>query len=513
VGSGASDIVSQFEQQVASFRPQTRVAEVGTVVEVGDGVARIQGLSNIMYNELLKFASGVRGIALSLERSDVRAVILGDHATIREGDTVSGTGFIISVPVGPGLVGRVVDALGRPLDGKGAVERQTYYPVERVAPDITMRESVSTPLHTGILAVDAMIPIGRGQRELIIGDRQTGKTALAMDAIISQGGEDVICVYVAIGQKLSSVAQVVSTLEEHGAMEYTVVVVAAAADPAALQYIAPYAGCAMAEYFMEQGQDALVAYDDLTKHAWAYRQLSLLLRRPPGREAYPGDIFYLHSRLLERAAHLSLSRGGGSLTALPIVETQLGDISAYVPTNIISITDGQIYLEADLFHAGVRPALNVGLSVSRVGGAAQTRAMRQVAGRMRLDLAQYRELAAFAQFGSDLDRSTQALLERGRRTVEILKQPQYSPQPLPQQVMTVYLVTRGYLDDVPLEQVRDFVSAFHRYMDSAHLEVGQAIAGEKSVSPETEEQLRRATKQFKEQVWPASTRSEDKSAA
>jgi F-type H+-transporting ATPase subunit alpha len=509
----ADEIVSQFEQEIASFRPQTQVAEVGTVVEVGDGVARIDGLSNIMYNELLKFASGVRGIALSLERSEVRAVIMGDHTTIHEGDTVFGTGYIISVPVGPGLVGHVVDALGRPLDGKGIIERQTYYPVEKVAPDITMRESVSTPLHTGILAIDAMIPIGRGQRELIIGDRQTGKTALAVDTIISQHGEDVTCIYVAIGQKLSSVAQVVGTLEARGAMEYTVVVVAAAADPAALQYIAPYAGCAMAEYFMEQGQDALVVYDDLTKHAWAYRQLSLLLRRAPGREAYPGDIFYLHSRLLERAAHLGSQHGGGSLTGLPIVETQLGDISAYVPTNIISITDGQIYLEADLFHAGVRPALNVGLSVSRVGGAAQTQAMREVAGKMRLDLAQYRELAAFAQFGSELDRSTRALLERGRRTVEILKQPQYSPQPLAEQVMTVYLVTRGYLDDLPLEQVKDFVAAFHLDMDSAHAEVGQAIAGEKSLSAETEAQLRKAIKQFKEHVWPASTRSEGKSEA
>ncbi len=506
VDQNAADLVGQFEQQIDAFQPQAQVAEVGTVVEVGDGVTRIDGLSKIMYNELLKFPSGVRGVALSLERSEVKAVIMDDHTTIKEGDTVFGTGFLISVPVGEGLIGRVMDAQGRPLDGKGAIERQTYCEVERAAPDITMRESVNTPLQTGILAIDAMIPIGRGQRELIIGDRQTGKTALAVDTIIHQAKEDVVCVYVAIGQKLSSVAQVVDTLQEHGAMNHTIVVVAAAADPAALQYIAPYAGCAIAEYFMDKGQDALVVYDDLTKHAWAYRQLSLLLRRPPGREAYPGDIFYLHSRLLERAAQLSPQHGGGSLTALPIVETQLGDISAYVPTNIISITDGQIYLEADLFHAGIRPALNVGLSVSRVGGAAQTEAMRKVAGRMRLDLAQYRELAAFAQFGSDLDRSTQDLLERGRRTVEILKQPQYSPQPLEREVTTVYLATRGYLDDVPLDRVKEFVAAFHLYLASTHREIEQAIALEKRLSAETDAQLQQVTKEFKLRVWPASTR-------
>lgn len=509
----AGDILERFEKEIGVFEPRTRVADVGTVIEVGDGVARISGLSDVMYNELLKFASGARGIALSLEQTDVKAVILGDYTTLTEGDAVFRTGFIVSVPVGEGLVGRVVDAMGRPLDGKGAVERQTYFPVERAAPSITVRESVRTPLHTGILAIDAMIPIGRGQRELIIGDRETGKTALAVDTILAQSKGDMVCVYVAIGQKLSSVAQVVHTLEKHAAMDYTIVVVAAASDPAAVQYIAPYAGCAMAEYFMEKGQDALVVYDDLTKHAWAYRQLSLLLRRPPGREAYPGDIFYLHARLLERAAQLGSERGGGSLTALPILETQLGDISAYVPTNIISITDGQIYLEADLFHAGIRPALNVGLSVSRVGGAAQTPAMRQVAGKMRLDLAQYRELAAFAQFGSDLDRSTQSLLERGRRTTEILKQPPEAPRPLEQQVMSIYLVTRGYLDNVPVERVREFEAAFDRYVVRAHGQLGQVIAREKRLSAQTEEQLTAAIKEFKERIWPASARSEDTSVA
>jgi len=476
------------------------------VTEVGDGVARISGLTNVMASELLDFSNGILGIALSLEYGEVKAIIVGDCAVVREGDVVRGTGHVISVPVGEGLIGRVVDPLGRPLDGKGEIIAQSRMPVERVAPGIVMRGTVNTPLQTGIVAIDSMIPIGRGQRELIIGDRQTGKTALAIDTIINQTKGDVVCVYVAIGQKLSSVAKVVNTLQQYGAMEYTIVVVAAASDPAALQYLAPYAGCTMAEYFMEKGQDALIIYDDLTKHGWAYRQLSLLLRRPPGREAYPGDIFYLHSRLLERAARLNAESGGGSLTALPIVETQLGDISAYVPTNVISITDGQIYLESDLFHAGIRPALNVGLSVSRVGGAAQTEAMKQVAGKLRLDLAQYHELVAFAQFSSELDRTARARLDRGRRITEVLKQPQYAPQPLEHQVMSIYLVANGYLDDVPLEHVKDFESAFHKYMQRSHPAVGQAIAGEKRLSGETEKQLQDAIKEFKETVWPVATK-------
>jgi F-type H+-transporting ATPase subunit alpha len=511
--SKTGDIIRRFEQEIGAFEPRARAVDVGTVIEVGDGVASVAGLSNVMYNEMLKFSSGVRGIALSLEHDAVKAVILGDYTRIAEGDAVFGTGFVASAPVGEGLLGRVVDALGRPLDGKGPVRRRGYSYVERPAPAITARDAVRTPLHTGILAIDAMVPVGRGQRELIIGDRQTGKTALAVDTILSQREAAVVCVYVAIGQKLSSVAQVVHTLEQHGAMDYTIVVVAAASDPAALQYIAPYAGCAMAEFFMEKGQDSLVIYDDLTKHAWAYRQLSLLLRRPPGREAYPGDIFYLHSRLLERAGQLGAELGGGSLTALPIVETQLGDISAYVPTNIISITDGQVYLEADLFHSGIRPALNVGLSVSRVGGAAQTKAMRQVAGRMRLDLAQYRELAAFAQFGSDLDVSTRAMLDRGRRTTEILKQPPYAPRPLEQQVMSIYLVTRGYLDNVPLERIKECETAFHRYVAHVHAQVGQSIASEEQLSPDTEVRLKAAIEEFKEKVWPALGSSEGISGA
>ncbi len=508
----AGRILGEFEQQIEAFEPQARVSEVGTVIEVGDGVARIAGLSRVMYNELLKFASDVRGISLSLEHNEVKAVILGDHTTVREGDTVSGTGYIMSVPVGDGLLGRVVDGLGRPVDGKGRVKRETYLPVEALAPAITLRAPVRTPLHTGILAIDAIIPIGRGQRELIIGDRQTGKTTLAVDSIISQRKSGVVCIYVAIGQKLSSVAQVVDILEQHGAMDYTIVVVASASDPAALQYVSPYAGCAMGEYFMRKGQDTLVVYDDLTKHAWAYRQLSLLLRRPPGREAYPGDIFYLHSRLLERAAQLSPEHGGGSLTALPIVETQQGDISAYVPTNIISITDGQIYLEADLFHAGLRPALNVGLSVSRVGGAAQTEAMRQVAGRMRLDLAQYREMAAFAQFGSDLDRTTQAQLDRGRRITEILKQPAQAPLSLEEEILSIYLVTRGHLDNVPIAQIKAFEQGFHRHMQTVRPGVGEAIARERRLSSQAESQLQAAIKEYKESIWPTSAKRGDTSA-
>ena len=497
------DLVGDFRQEISAFEPTTRFTNMGTVMAAGDGVSRISGLSRVMYNEVIRYSSGVHGVALSLEETEVKAIILGDHTAIKEGDTAVSTGHLVSVAVGKGLIGRVVDGLGRPRDGLGRLEHEEYVPVERAAPKIVERAAVSTPLQTGILAIDAMIPIGRGQRELIIGDRQTGKTSLAVDTILNQRDGDVLCIYVAIGQKLSSVAQVVDTLASHGAMDHTVVVAASAADPAALQYLAPYAGCAIGEYFMQQGRDALVVYDDLTKHAWAYRQLSLLLRRPPGREAYPGDIFYLHSRLLERAAKLNAEHGGGSLTALPIVETQLGDISAYVPTNIISITDGQIYLEADLFHAGVRPALNVGLSVSRVGGAAQTKAMRQVAGRMRLDLAQYRELAAFAQFGSDLESSTQALLDRGRRTIELLKQPQYGPQPLHRQVMSIFLVTRGHLDDLPLDSIKPFEMAFHHHMSTRHPSVGEAIDSERSLSSEVEAALVGAIRAFKESVWQA----------
>ncbi|MFQ5880457.1 MAG: F0F1 ATP synthase subunit alpha, partial [Dehalococcoidia bacterium] len=429
------EIASIIRKQIEEFGTAVTAVEVGTVVEAGDGIARIHGLQGCMYNELLEFANGVMGLALNLEEETVGAIILGDYIDIKEGNEVRSTGRIVQVPVGEGLLGRVVDPLGQPLDEKGPIRSDKARPVERIAPNVVMRKSVDTPVQTGIKAIDAMIPIGRGQRELIIGDRFIGKTAIVIDTIINQKGGDLFCIYVAIGQKASKVAQVVATLEEHDAMDHTVVVTASASDPAALQYLAPYSGCAMGEEFMEQGKDALVIYDDLTKHAWAYRQMSLLLRRPPGREAYPGDIFYLHSRLLERAAKMAPEYGGGSLTALPIVETQAADISAYIPTNVISITDGQIYLEVDLFNAGIRPAVNAGLSVSRVGGSAQRRAMRQVAGRLRLDLAQYRELQAFAQFGtSELDPATLRQLERGQRIVEVLKQPQYQPMPLAHQV-------------------------------------------------------------------------------
>jgi F-type H+-transporting ATPase subunit alpha len=508
----SSDYVADLKRQIAEFEPKIEAIEVGTVLEVGAGIARISGLGNVMAGELLRFSSGVEGIAMSLERDDVSAIIMGRYSNIKEGETVRGTGHLASVPAGEGLVGRVVDPLGRPLDEKGPVHAQVYMPVDRVAPGVTLREAVRIPLQTGILAIDTMVPIGRGQRELIIGDRQTGKTTLAIDTILNQDQGDVVCIYVGIGQRLSSIAHVVDILQKHNAMEYTIVVTASASDPAALQYLAPYAGCAMAEYSVRKGRDALVVFDDLSKHAWAYRQLSLLLRRPPGREAYPGDIFYLHSRLLERAGRFNAAQGGGSLTALPVIETQLGDISSYIPTNVISITDGQIYLEADLFNAGIRPALNLGLSVSRVGGAAQIPAMRQVAGRMRLDLAQYRELAAFAQFGSDLDQATRAQLDRGRRMTEILKQPQHAPQPVERQVMSIYLVTRGYLDDVPAERIKEFEAAFHRYMSDTSPDVGQAIAREKRLSTELEVQLQRAIKQFKEGLWPISAKSEGTSA-
>jgi F-type H+-transporting ATPase subunit alpha len=458
----AEEITEIIRQQLSGIGRGVDVAEVGTVTSVGDGIARVYGLDRVMAGELVEFPHGIAGLALNLEEDNVGCVLLGEASMIREGDQVKRTGRIMSVPVGPGMIGRVVNPLGVPIDGKGPITAAEYYPIERLAPGVIDRMPVKMPLQTGLKAIDAMIPIGRGQRELIIGDRQTGKTAVAVDAIINQKGKDVICVYVAIGQKKSTVAQIVKTLEEYGAMDYTIVVNASASDPAPLQYLAPYGGCAMGEYFLYNGKHALVIYDDLSKHAQSYREISLLLRRPPGREAYPGDVFYLHSRLLERAAKLSDAQGGGSLTALPIIETQAGDVSAYIPTNVISITDGQIFLETDLFHSGVRPAINVGISVSRVGGSAQIRAMRAVSGTLRLDLAQYRELAAFAQFGSDLDKVTQAQLNRGRRLVEILKQGQYSPMRIGLQTVSIFAGTKGFLDNLAVEAVRPFEAALHQ---------------------------------------------------
>lgn len=494
---GADQIAATLRQQIATFEPTIRTMEVGSVLEVGDGIARIDGLPSVMASEIVVFENGVMGVALNLEEHCIGAMILGDYTGLREGTLVHGTGRIVSVPVGEALIGRVVNALGQPLDDKGPILTDRTRPVERIAPGVIVREPVNRPVQTGLKAIDTMIPIGRGQRELIIGDRQTGKTAIAIDTIINQRKGDMVCIYVAIGQKLSSIAQVVATLERYGAMDHTIVVAASASDPASLQYLAPYAGCAMGEEIMESGGDALIIYDDLSKHAWAYRQISLLLRRPPGREAYPGDIFYLHSRLLERAAKLNREHGGGSLTALPIIETQLGDLTAYVPTNVISITDGQIYLESDLFYSGVRPAVNVGLSVSRVGGSAQTKVMRQCAGRLRLDLAQYRNVAAFAQFGSDLDKATRAQLDRGLRTTEVLKQPQYEPMAMEHQVAIVYAVTHGFLDDVPVEKVRDFEAAFHRYLDSQQTDLLQAIATGQAMTAEVEAALQGAIQEFK----------------
>ena len=492
------DIVSVLKQQIEQFGMALTLVDVGTVIEVGDGIARIHGLAAAKYNELLEFPNEVMGIAMNLEEDNVAAIILGDYTKIKEGDEVRCTGRIAEVPVGEALIGRVVDPLGHPLDGKGPIKSDSTRPMERVAPNVTLRKSVDTPVQTGIKAIDSLIPLGRGQRELIIGDRSTGKTAIALDTIINQKGGDLICIYVAIGQKASKVARVVATLESYGAMEHTIVVASNASDSVALQYLTPYAGCAMGEEFMEHGQDALIIYDDLSKHAWAYRQLSLLLRRPPGREAYPGDVFYLHSRLLERAAKYAPEYGGGSLTALPIIETQAGDVSAYIPTNVISITDGQIYLETDLFNAGIRPALNVGLSVSRVGSAAQTKAMKLVAGRLRLELAQYRELAEFAQFGtSELDKETRARLDRGQRITEVLKQPQYAPVPLEKQVMILYAAINGYIDDVPLDKVITFETSFHRFMEANHPKIGKNIAQEKEITAQTEEALKKAVTEFK----------------
>ncbi len=483
-------------QQVKEYTPSIEAVEVGYVEEVGDGIARVTGMYNIRFSELVRFSNGALGIAFNLEADNVGIIILGEYDTINEGDEVRPLGRIASVPVGMGMVGRVVNALGEPIDGKGPIANDGYYNIERIAPGVMERRNVYRPVQTGIITVDANTPIGRGQRELIIGDRQTGKSALAIDTIINQKGKDLYCIYVAIGKRRGEVARLVALLEEYGAMEYTTIVVASASEAAALQYIAPYSGCAIGEWFMENGKDALVVYDDLSKHAWAYRQVSLLLRRPPGREAYPGDVFYLHSRLLERAAQLSDERGGGSLTALPIIETLLGDVSAYIPTNVISITDGQIFLESELFNAGQRPAMNVGISVSRVGGDAQTRAMKRVAGGLRLDLAQFRSLAAFAQFGSSgLDKATQRQLDRGLRLTELLKQPQYQPLPLADQVALLFAGTRGLIDNVPVERTTEWKNAFLRAFHGQYVEIANAIESSKDVK-DVEEQLKQAIVDF-----------------
>jgi F-type H+-transporting ATPase subunit alpha len=495
----AEEISKIIRDQIGSYAVQVDVAEVGTVISIGDGIARIHGVERAMAGEMLEFPKGVFGIALNLEEDSVGAVLLGDYTEIKEGDAVKRTGRIISVPVGEEMLGRVVNALGQPIDGKGPIASKQFLPIERLAPGVVDRQPVKEPLQTGLKAIDGMVPIGRGQRELIIGDRQTGKTAVAVDAIINQRGKDVICIYNAVGQKQSTVAQVVRTLEEYDAMSYTIVVAATASDPAPMLYISPYSACAIGEYFRDSGRHALVVYDDLSKHAQAYREISLLLRRPPGREAYPGDVFYLHSRLLERAAKLNAAQGGGSLTALPIIETQAGDLSAYIPTNVISITDGQIFLESDLFHQGVRPAINVGNSVSRVGGSAQIKAMRQVAGSLRLDLAQYRELAAFAQFGSDLDKATQAQLNRGRRLVEILKQPQYQPLAVEKQVAIIYAATKGFLDGVSIEEVRRYEEDLYRFIETRHPQVFTGISGKKILDDETKGALEAALNEFNKQ--------------
>jgi F-type H+-transporting ATPase subunit alpha len=540
------EIAAALRKRIEQFEPGVAAEDVGTVVEVGDGIARVSGLSGVQMSELVAFSSEVLGMAFNLDADSVGVIIMGETAGVEEGHTVRRTRRIVSVPVGDALLGRVLNALGEPIDGKGPLNAKKLRPVEQVAPGVIKRQNVDTPVQTGIKAIDAMTPIGRGQRELIIGDRQTGKTAIALDTIINQVGKDLLCIYVAIGQKQGQVRQVVGTLERHGALDHTVVVTASASEPAALQYIAPYAGCTIAEEFMDAGRDALVVYDDLSKHAWAYRQVSLLMRRPPGREAYPGDIFYLHSRLLERAARLAnhyiivpqdapddaaegvdaqvyvgpmgheeaeqklaeLGEGrevrrkpgsGGSVTALPIVETLLGDVTAYIPTNVISITDGQIYLESDLFNAGIRPAINVGISVSRVGGDAQTRAMKQVAGGMRLDMASFQELAAFAQFGSELDEATQQRLDRGRRLTEILKQPQYEPVPLEEQVIIIYAGTQGYTDGVPVDRMREYEQEMLRAMRNEHPKIGADIAARKALSEETEAALREALEAFNQQ--------------
>jgi F-type H+-transporting ATPase subunit alpha len=501
------EISAILRKQLTGFEKEVDIYDVGTVLQVGDGIARVYGLSKVMMSELLEFPNGVMGVAMNLEEDNVGCILFGEDTLVKEGDIVRRTGRVLSVPVGEKLLGRVINPLGQPLDDKGPVEFEKYMPIERKALGVIYRQPVKEPLQTGIKAIDAMIPIGRGQRELIIGDRQTGKTAIAIDTIINQkfthterakqlGIQPVYCIYVAIGQKMSTVAQVVAKLEEEGAMDYTIVVVASASDPAPLQYIAPYAGCTMGEYFRDSGRHALIVYDDLSKHAWAYRQVSLLLRRPPGREAYPGDIFYLHSRLLERASKLSDELGGGSLTALPIIETQAGDVAAYIPTNVISITDGQIYLEPGLFNAGVRPAINVGISVSRVGGNAQIKAMKKVAGRLRLELAQYRELEAFAKFASDLDKATQAQLRRGQRLVELLKQDQYQPMPVEEQVVLIFAGTQGYLDELPVEAVRRFETEFLALMRAKHKDILDRIIETRDLDDETTQKLHGILKEF-----------------
>ena len=493
------EITGIIKSRIKDYGSKIRLEDTGTVVTVGDGIVRIHGLEKCMMNELLEFENGVRCMALNLEQDFVGAVMLGSDAEIKEGDTVKRTGSVVSVPVGEELLGRVVNALGQPIDGKGAILAKETRPIEKIAPGIITRKSVNVPLQTGIKAIDSMIPIGRGQRELIIGDRQTGKTAIAIDTIINQKKTDVICIYVAIGQKASTVANVVEQLTAAGAMDYTIVVSATASELAPLQYIAPYSGCTMGEYFMEKGKDALIIYDDLSKHAVAYRALSLLLKRPPGREAYPGDVFYLHSRLLERAANLNENYGGGSLTALPIIETQAGDVSAYIPTNVISITDGQIYLETEMFNSGFRPAVNAGLSVSRVGGSAQIKAMKKIAAPIRVELAQYRELAAFAQFGSELDADTKEKLAQGERIREILKQPQYKPMPVQYQVIIIYVATNKYLLDVPVEDITRFEAELFEFLDTKYPEVPKNIAEEKVISEETEQIFVKAIKEFKAQ--------------
>ncbi|GCE48548.1 F-type H+-transporting ATPase subunit alpha [Thermosporothrix hazakensis] len=508
MASWADEISAIIEKNIAGFGTETSTASVGTVIAVQDGIARVYGLQDVKYLELVEFPrTGLYGLAFNLEEETVSCPILGDFTEIREDDEVRTTGRIIEVPVGDELLGRVVNPLGQPIDDRGPINTTKTRPVERVAPGVITRQSVDTPVQTGIKAIDSVIPIGRGQRELIIGDRQTGKTAIAIDTILNQKGKNLICIYVAIGQKNSSIARIRSILEEHGAMEYTVIVAAGAADPAPLKYLAPYAGCAMGEEFMESGRDALIVYDDLTKHAEAYRNISLIIRRPPGREAFPGDVFYLHSRLLERAARLNKDYGGGSLTALPIIETKANDISAYIPTNVISITDGQIFLETDLFNSGQRPAINTGISVSRVGSSAQTRAMKQVAGTLRLDLSQFRELAAFAQFAQDLDKATKARIERGRRVNEILKQPQYSPVPVEHQVMIIFAATNGYLDDVPLELVGEWEAGLYRFMDASHRDilnemVEKSVNGKEKMSDDLLKRIRTAIEEYKQTAAP-----------
>ncbi len=496
----STNLVSQLKEKILAFQPQAKVEKVGTVLEVGDGVARVSGLTQASSMEMLDFGNGIMGVALNLEENLIGSVILGEWQAVKVGDTVRSTGKVLSVPVGEALIGRTVSALGEPKDGKGAIKEAAFYPVEKIAPGVITRQGVKEPVQTGVKAIDALIPIGRGQRELIIGDRQTGKTAVAIDTIINQKGQNMICIYVAVGQKESKIAKIVNTLTENGAMDYTIVVSASASEPAALSYIAPYSATAMGEYFMDQGKDVLVVYDDLSKQAVAYREISLLLRRPPGREAYPGDVFYLHSRLLERAAKLNKDFGGGSLTALPIIETQAGDISAYIPTNVISITDGQIFLETDLFYKGIRPALNVGFSVSRVGSAAQTKAMKKVAGKLKLQLAQFRELEAFASIGSDLDAETQKTLDLGRRMTEILKQPQYSPLSLEKQVTIMYAVNNGYFNVIPVEKIAESEAKFHKFMEVQGKDVLEEIRSTKELGESTEAKLKKTIENFVQSI-------------